>query len=524
MKRFEAHKMYIFLMVIMGVFVSLLSACGGGGGGSWTQPGAATPAVAAPAVTVVSPLNGAVGVFIDAPIRATFSETMDPATISAATFTVQASGPPLGTAVGGAFSFNPAINTVTFKPAANLAADTVYTATITTGAKNPAGKALAQNHVWTFTTGLTVNNSPPTVTNIFPADASTGVLITTKSIYAEFSKDMDQATINLTTFTVQALPDTALIGGTIAYDAIANRATFSPTASLTPDTQYTVTVTAGAKDLSGAALAVPAAAGLPKNPWTFRTAAAVVPPASALAINLGKAASFGIASRAGLTSTGVTVVNGDIALSPLATCSDATGNAGASQSCLSKIYSSPTGMSVNGSIFYAGDPFDNGVTAAAVTTDLTAAWNEGMAKVNTQPAIAAGEIGGKTFVPGIYENANLTLAAGATATLDAQNDPNAVFIFKTTLGGDFVDSGTLLLKSRIVLLNQAQAKNVWFVIGRDATIGSGTTWNGNILANRTVTLKDGSTVLGRVLGGAGGAGAITLTGAAGPSVTTITVP
>jgi len=89
---------------------------------------------------------------------------------------------------------------------------------------------------------------------------------------------------------------------------------------------------------------------------------------------------------------------------------------------------------------------------------------------------------------------------------------------------DLIDSGTLLLPSRIVLLNGAQARNVWFVVGRDITIGSGTTWNGNILAGRTATVKDGSTVTGRVLAGAAGAGAITLTGAASPSVTTVTVP
>ena len=59
--------------------------------------------------------------------------------------------------------------------------------------------------------------------------------------------------------------------------------------------------------------------------------------------------------------------------------------------------------------------------------------------------------------------------------------------------------------------------------GRDITIGSGTNWNG-ILAGRTATVNDGSTVLGRVLAGAAGAGAITLTGAASPSVTSITVP
>jgi hypothetical protein len=97
-----------------------------------------------------------------------------------------------------------------------------------------------------------------------------------------------------------------------------------------------------------------------------------------------------------------------------------------------------------------------------------------------------------------------------------------VFFFK--VDSSFVDSGTLLLPTSIVLKNGAQARNVWFVTGLDITIGSGTTWNGNILAGRTATVLDGSSVMGRVLAGASGAGAITLTGAASPSVTTITVP
>jgi hypothetical protein len=108
------------------------------------------------------------------------------------------------------------------------------------------------------------------------------------------------------------------------------------------------------------------------------------------------------------------------------------------------------------------------------------------------------------------------------ATLDGQNDPNAIFIFKVDTS--FTDSGILTNRSQIVLTNGAQARNVWFVIGTALTIGSGTTWNGNILAGGTVTIKDGSTVNGRVLGGAAGAGALSLSGAATPSVTTITVP
>jgi hypothetical protein len=114
------------------------------------------------------------------------------------------------------------------------------------------------------------------------------------------------------------------------------------------------------------------------------------------------------------------------------------------------------------------------------------------------------------------------LAANYVVNLDAQGDPNAVFIFK--VDSSFVDSGTLSLPTQVVLLNGAKARNVWFVAGLDITIGSGTTWNGNILAGRTATILDNSTLNGRVLAGATGAGAITLTGAASPSVTTITVP
>jgi hypothetical protein len=258
------------------------------------------------------------------------------------------------------------------------------------------------------------------------------------------------------------------------------------------------------------------------------TVAAVPPPPPVLAINLGSAATFGIASRAGMTSTGVTVINGDVALSPTATCTDSTGNVGASQTCLVKTYSSPTGMTVNGSIYFAGDPFDGGATANKVSNDLNVAWVEGQNKIDTfATGFLLGELGapgpsGKVLFPGVYHEAALGLAAGNVVTFDAQNNANAIFIIK--VDSSFTDSGTLLLPTQIKLVNGAVARNVWFVAGLDITIGSGTIWNGNILAGRTATVLDGSTVIGRVLAGATGAGAITITGAASPSVTTITVP
>jgi hypothetical protein len=377
------------------------------------------------------------------------------------------------------------------------------------------------DYVWTWTTGLTPDLQPPTVTLTDPADLATNVPVN-KAIEATFSEEMKQSTMVTNNVTVKETASNNPVIGTVSYDVQNNTVTFSPLNDLLPDTDYTVTVTNGATDLAGNALVVPAVLNLPRpNPWTFHTKPAVVIPPP-LAVNLRSAASFGIASQAGLTSTGITVVNGDVALYPLAGCTDSTGNAGASQTCLVKTYSSPTGLTVNGSIYWAGDPFDNGGTADSVTNDLNIAWTEGQNKADTAGTVAGDELGGKTFLPGVYHNATLGLAAGGMATLDAQNDSNAVFFFK--VDSSFVDSGTLLLPTSIVLKNGAQARNVWFVTGLDITIGSGTTWNGNILAGRTATVLDGSSVMGRVLAGASGAGAITLTGAASPSVTTITVP
>lgn len=531
MKRFEAQKAFLAGMFILGVFI-ILPGCSGGaaGGGSWDKP---TPPATPPVVTdttaprLVS--TGSSDGDIDLPINnagtATFSEPMDPATLvsPATNYTVKETLS--GANVDGVVTYIG--TTATFKPNGNLKTNTQYTSTITAGAKDLSGNALTgglRPNPWKWTT-LAVppftDTAAPLVTVANPANLATNVPVD-KKINVTFNEAMIPATMTIANYSVKETVSGTAVSGTVAYDVLNHIATFSPLANLKPDTDFTVAVTNAAQDLAGNALVVPAVNGL--NPWSFKTSAAAVPVAAPLAINLGKAAAFGLASQAGLTSTGVTVVNGDIALYPLAKCTDATGGAGsASQDCLTKVYSSPTGMTVNGSLYWAGDPFDNGVTAQAVTTDLNVAWVEGKNKVDTQPAIAGGQLASPTpYVPGVYHNANLGLAAGGIAILDARNDANAIFIFK--VDSDFVDSGTLLLPSRIVLINGAQARNIWFVAGRDITIGSGTTWNGNILAGRTATVKDGSTVNGRVLAGAAGAGAITLTGAAAPSVTTVSVP
>jgi tetrahydromethanopterin S-methyltransferase subunit B len=461
---------------------------------SWSF--ATGPAPAPPAVVSTDPGNNSTGVANNKQISAVFNRAMDPATVTANTFTLKQGV----NSIAGAVSY--AGTTATFVPTSLLADNTNYSATITTGAKDGSGLGMASNYNWSFSTG-----SAPAVLSTDPVNLATGVA-TNKQVSAIFSKAMDPATITALTFTLKQ--GASPIAGAVSYAG--QTATFAPNSLLLGNTNYAATITKGAKDGAGAGINA-------DYNWSFTTIAPQPPP---LAINLRGIASYGLASRAGLTSTGVTVINGNVAIHPTPTCTDSTGNAGASQTCLVQTYSSPTGLTVNGKIYYFGDPFDNGGTANSVTNDLQIAWNEGKSKVPTQPTVAGDQLALKTFVPGVYHNANLGLSAGGIATMDASGDANAVFIFQ--VDSSFTDSGTLLLPTQIKLINGAQARNVWFVVGLDITIGSGTTWNGTILAGRTATINNGSTVTGRVLGGASGAGAVTLTGAASPSVTTITVP
>src|SRR4029077_10233303 len=109
----------------------------------------------------VAPATGANGACLNTIVTATFSEAMNPATINTTTFTLTGPG---GPSVTGVVTYNSASNTAVFTPSSNLAPNTVYTATITTGAKDLFGNALASNFVWSFTTGSTTcQPGPPTV-------------------------------------------------------------------------------------------------------------------------------------------------------------------------------------------------------------------------------------------------------------------------------------------------------------------------------------------------------------------------
>lgn len=110
---------------------------------------------ARPTVSSTNPINGATGVAV---ITATFSEPMNASMITTATFLLNGAAPVIGTV-----SYNSSTSIARFTPTIGLAANTAYTATITTGAKDVAGNGLANNHSWTFTTSATTGSQTSVV-------------------------------------------------------------------------------------------------------------------------------------------------------------------------------------------------------------------------------------------------------------------------------------------------------------------------------------------------------------------------
>ena len=426
----------------------------------WTFTTGATVDVTAPTVSSTNPANAATGVALNQKIAATFSKVMDSTTFTATTFLVKQGT----TAVPGAVSY--AGTTATFTPTANLTGSLVYTATITTGATDLAGNGLASNFVWTFTTGTASNTSAPTVTLTVPANAATGVGIN-QTINATFSTGMDPSTINTGTFTV-AGPGVTPVTGTVAYNATSKVATFAPASSLTSNATFTATITTGAQDLSGNALAA-------NKVWTFMTGATTTGQAQ---VNLRSLSTFVAVAGGGLTNSnsgGTTTLNGNVALSPTATC------LGDGIPCAA------LDPKINGTL-YANDPAS---IASQAKADLLLAYTDATGR---PPGTVEADLSGMTLLPGVYTSGStMTIAVNGVLTLDGQGDANAVWIFQ--IGSAL----TVNNSAQVLLINGAKASNVFWAVGSSSTLGTSVSFKGNILAQSSNSLGTLSVVEGRVL-------------------------
>ncbi len=181
---------------------------------------------------------------------------------------------------------------------------------------------------------------------------------------------------------------------------------------------------------------------------------------------LGTADSFAILAGAGITNTGPTTVMGDIGTFPT---------------------TSITGL---GSMTVGGANNGGNAVTQQAKTDLTTAYTTAAGE-GPVSSIAA-DLGGRTLVSGVYNSAS-ALGLTGTVTLDAQGNPNSVFIFQA--GSSFTSASG----SNVALINGAKACNVYWQIGSSATLGTGSSFIGTIMALTSITVTTGVTIDGRVL-------------------------
>ena len=471
---------------------------------SWSFDTCATPDLTAPTVTSTVPVTSTpivTGVATNTAITATFSEGINPLTLTPTTFTVTGPGT---TPVTGTVTYAGLSDTAIFTPAANLAASTTYTATITTGTKDLAGNALAANYVWMFTTGTVPNTTPPTITLTVPASGATAVALS-QTVNATFSQAMDPTTISTATFTLST--GGTSVAGTVSYNAVSNIATFTPTSNLAASSTYTATIT-GATNLAGIALA----SGTTPNPWSFTTGTVTGP----APVSLGSATPFGgFGGGAGMTNSGTeTVINGDIGTTGASTTMTGFHDTTVPYTQFSAgcIYTETTLNvgTVNGTIDTAPPPPttltcpDEGTAATfAIATDALA---DAQTAYNTLAAMPStgdpgANLGGLTLAPGVWKPAaGSLLITGSDLTLDAQGNANAVWVFQMA---STLTVGAAGAPRSVILINGAQAANVFWQVGSAATINAagGGTMVGTIISsagtsfstagNATVTTLNG---------------------------------
>ncbi len=182
-------------------------------------------------------------------------------------------------------------------------------------------------------------------------------------------------------------------------------------------------------------------------------------------VGLGTAQSFSVLAGSTVTNTGPTTMFGDLGLSP--------------------------GSSVTGAPHVLGATHVDDAVAIGAKNALTTGYNDAASRPTN--GSAGTDLAGQTFTPGVRTASSSLLLSSGSVTLDAQGDPNAVFIFQI---------GTTLItgsNTSVSLINGAQACNVFWQVGSSATLGTGTRFVGTVMAAATITANTAATIHGRLL-------------------------
>jgi Ice-binding-like len=182
-------------------------------------------------------------------------------------------------------------------------------------------------------------------------------------------------------------------------------------------------------------------------------------------VGLGLAASFSVLGGETVTNTGPTTMFGDLGLSP--------------------------GSSVTGAPHVLGQTHIDDAVAIGAKNALTTAYNNAASRPSN--GSAGTDLSGQTFLPGVRTASSSLLLSSGSVTLNAQGDPNAVFIFQ--IGSTLITGSS----TTVLLAGGAQACNVFWQVGSSATLGTGTHFVGTIMASTSITAATAATIHGRLL-------------------------
>jgi len=309
----------------------------------------------------------------------------------------------------------------------------------------------------------------PVMLSANPVGDVTGVARNTNVAFT-FSEDMDPLTINNSTFTLKQGSD--LVLGTVTYSG--TTATFTPTNTLAASTTYIATMTTGATSFTGNSLAA-------NEVWSFTTGGST---ANLTTVPLGSSLNYVILAKTAINNSSTSAITGDLGLSPAATSyitglalTDATGFA--------------TSAQVTGQVFAADMASPTSTNLTTAVENMITAYNNAAGR--TSPdflELGTGNIGGKTLSPGLYKwTSTVTLPSNVTISGNATD----IWIFQ--ISGDLTVSAAV----NVTLTGGALAKNIFWQVAGQATLGTTSHFEGIILSMTGITFQTGASVNGRLL-------------------------
>jgi len=386
--------------------------------------------------------------------------------------------PGVYTSLSGAFTLA-AADTLTLDGNGDTSSVFIFqtTAAMTTGAStiiSLVNGAQAQNVFWVIGSDATLGASSTFSGTILAAGAVTvgaNAAVTGRLLAEGGLVTLDSDTITNSFACAGGSPTfTPTLGGSITYSPTP-AASGSVTSSPTPTDSGSVTSSSTPTD-SGSTTASSTPTDSGSTTATFTPSITVSPttgpsPVSPLPVSLQGADGYSILAGSGITNTGASSSSGYVGTFPTAS---ETGFGSLNQACTN----------------YAGGTFTQ-----SAKTDLNTAYLD--AQGRTATAQVGTELGGTTLPTGVYDSAAGTFGITGTLTLDGGGNTNSVFIFQA--------ASTLITanNSVVLLTNGAQAKNVFWAVGSSATLGTGSTFVGTILAYTAITVNTGCNITGRLL-------------------------